>query len=77
MSESAFRKIILECRHKWKEAWSKEYGEMEEDRLFETILKYMKDWMMVECEKELITVLPAVGRLAGQYPVDYKGGGEE
>ena len=28
-------------RRKWKDAWSKEYGEMDEDRLVETILKYM------------------------------------
>lgn len=40
-------------------------------------LKYMTDWMMVRSEEERITVLPAVGRLAGQYPSDYKGDGEE
>ena len=39
--------------------------------------KYMTDWMMVRSEEERITVLPAVGRLAGQYPSDYKGDGEE
>lgn len=55
----------------------KEYCEMDEDRLVETILKYMTDWMMVRSEEERITVLPAVGRLAGQYPSDYKGDGEE
>ena len=33
--------------------------------------------MMVRSEEERITVLPAVGRLAGQYPSDYKGDGEE
>ena len=45
---------------------------MDEDRLVETILKYMTDWMMVRSEEERITVLPAVGRLAGQYPSDTK-----
>lgn len=50
---------------------------MDEDRLVETILKYMTDWMMVRSKEERITVLPAVGRLAGQYPSDYKGDGEQ
>ena len=77
MTKQAFSRIITNCRNKWKNAWSKEYCEMDEDRLVETILKYMTDWMMVRSEEERITVLPAVGRLAGQYPSDYKGDGEE
>lgn len=77
MSESTFRDIIVGSRRKWKDAWSKEYGEMDEDRLVETILKYMEDWMMADRRENQIVILPAVGRLAGQYPADYKGGGEE
>ena len=50
---------------------------MDEDRLVETVLKYMTDWMMVRSEEDWIIVLPAVGRLTGQYPSDYKGDGEE
>lgn len=77
MTIQALSGIIINCRNKWKNAWSKEYCEMDEDRLVETVLKYMTDWMMVRCEEEWIIVLPAVGRLAGQYPSDYKGDGEE
>ena len=77
MPESTFRDIIVGSRRKWKDAWSKEYGEMDEDRLVETILKYMEDWMMADRRENQIVILPAVGRLAGQYPADYKGGGEE
>lgn len=72
MSESTFRDIIVGSRRKWKDAWSKEYGEMDEDRLVETILKYMEDWMMADRRENQIVILPAVGRLAGQYPADYK-----
>ena len=50
---------------------------MDEDRLLETILGYMKNWMMVRCEEDNITVLPSVGRAAGYYPDDFKGGTEE
>lgn len=77
MTKQEFSRIITSCRNKWKNAWSKEYCEMDEDRLVETILKYMTDWMMVRSKEEQIIVLPAVGRLAGQYPSDYKGDGEE
>lgn len=77
MTRQAFSTIVINCRNKWKNAWSKEYGEMDNDRLVETVLKYMTDWMMVRSEEEWIIVLPAVGRLAGQYPSDYKGDGEK
>ena len=77
MTRQAFSTIVINCRNKWKNAWSKEYGEMDNDRLVETVLKYMMDWMTVRSEEEWIIVLPAVGRLAGQYPSDYKGDGEK
>ena len=68
MPESTFRDIIVGSRRKWKDAWSKEYGEMDEDRLVETILKYMEDWMMADRRENQIVILPAVGRLAGAVP---------
>lgn len=37
MTKQAFSRIITNCRNKWKNAWSKEYCEMDEDRLVETI----------------------------------------
>ena len=77
MTKQVFSRIIINCRNKWKNAWSKEYCEMDEDRLVETVLRYMTDWMMVRSEEDWIIVLPAVGRLTGQYPSDYKGDGEE
>ncbi|MCI5494679.1 MAG: TIGR02678 family protein [Lachnospiraceae bacterium] len=77
MTRQEFSKIVTDSRNKWKNAWSKEYCEMDEDRLVDAILKYMTDWMMVRSVEERIIVLPAVGRLAGQYPSDYKGDGEE
>lgn len=76
MPRTEFLRIIFECRHKWKDAWSKEYCEMDDGRLVDTVLKYMKDWMLVRCDGEWIIVLPAVGRLTGSYPADYKGDGE-
>lgn len=77
MPEQAFAELVISGRQQWREAWSKEYCEMEKDRLVDTILKYMKDWMLVRCENDRVIVLPGAGRLTGQYPADYRGGREE
>lgn len=50
---------------------------MDEDRLVETVLGYMKNWLMVRCGEKEITVLPAAGRLMGYYPADFKGGNRD
>lgn len=74
MPRQMFEELVINCRQQWKEAWSKEYREMDKDRLVETILKYMKDWMLIRCEDETVIILPGAGRLTGQYPADYQGG---
>lgn len=74
MTRSNFTEIVLDCRKKWSNAWSKEFREMDEEKLLETILEYMKSWMMLRCDGEELTVLPAVGRITGYYPKDFKGG---
>lgn len=76
MTRSNFAEIVLDCRKKWSNAWSKEFREMDEEKLLETILEYMKSWMMLRCDGEEVTVLPAVGRITGYYPEDFKGGTE-
>ena len=63
-----------DCRMALKDAWSKEYREMEEDKLIEAVASYMKNWMMLRICGEQIIILPAVGRAAGSYPEDFKGG---
>lgn len=74
LSRSRFAEIVSDCRSQWYDAWSKEFREMDEDKLLDTIMAYMKDWMMLQCDEDQITVLPAVGRIAGYYPEDFEGG---
>lgn len=66
--------MVSDCRKQWNEAWSKEFREMEEDKLFSTVLEYMKSWMMLQCDGDEITILPATGRISGYYPKDFEGG---
>ena len=73
MSRKKFADLVHECRDKWLAGWSKEFREMDEKKLLETIVKYMEDWLMIRCENVQIVIYPATGRLSGVYPDDFKG----
>ncbi len=73
MSRKKFADLVHECRGKWLTGWSKEFREMDEKKLLETIVKYMEDWLMIRCENEQIVIYPVTGRLSGVYPDDFKG----
>ncbi|MBR2215318.1 MAG: TIGR02678 family protein [Selenomonadaceae bacterium] len=58
---------------KTKQGWTKEYREMSLKRLAETLLAEMVSWGMARvAEDGLITLLPALFRLEGEYPTDYR-----
>ncbi len=69
---SDFEKLVWDCRETWKEAWSKEYREMEKRKLIENVRKYMTDWMMLRRQDSGYEILPAAGKLSAVYPRDYK-----
>lgn len=69
--------MILSCRREWRGGWSKEYREMEEERLVENVLEYMAGWLMIRCDGERMVIFPSAGRTAGVYPKDFKGGDVE
>lgn len=69
--------LILSCRRMWGAGWSKEYREMDEERLVEQVLEYMADWLMIRQEGDRLVILPSAGRTAGIYPEDFKGGDGE
>lgn len=77
MKMEEFSVLLEECRREGEKGWSKEYREMEEEKILENVLEYMKNWLMIRIKGEAITVFPAVGRMAGIYPQDFKGGMEE
>ena len=63
---------IGECRDRWQAAWSKEYREMEWEKLVQTVEGYMENWMLLRREGKQLCVYPAVGKLTGFYPADYE-----
>ena len=71
ISESQFGELLAECKVKYESAWSKEYREMDESKVTESVVRYMKNWMLLS-DGDGIKVLPAAGKLIGKYPKDFK-----
>ena len=74
LSRLQFDGLIFECRRRFFPGWSKEYREMNENKLSNEVFSYMKSFCMVK-EDPLgreIYILPIVGKVIGNYPADYK-----
>lgn len=74
VTREAFGALIQSCRRACVGGWSKEYREMDEDRLTEHVTEYMKHWLMIREDETRITIYPSVGRTRGVYPDDFEGG---
>ena len=71
VSGRRFSELILSCRKKWGEGWSKEYREIDDAKLADTVINYMNNWMLIREDEDTVIILPAVGRQAGFYPKDF------
>lgn len=56
---------------------SREFREMDEERLIGLVRRYLLDWMLLREEPGTAVFLPAAGKLRGFYPEDYEGGKTE
>lgn len=74
LNKEEFKKIIKELKNEKSIGWSKEYRECSLDKLMNDILKYMKEFLMVDEDEDNIIIYPLVGKIIGDYPSDYKGG---
>ena len=73
LTDEEFADLLFSCRKQWKSGWSKEFREMEEEKLLQTVTEYMKNWMMLRQVEHQVILPPAVGRLTGVYPDDFEG----
>ena len=73
LTDEEFADRLFSCRKQWKSGWSKEFREMEEEKLLQTVTEYMKNWMMLRQVEHQVILPPAVGRLTGVYPDDFEG----
>jgi len=71
LTRKEFADFLFFAKEQWQSGWSKEYREMEKEKLLRGVLEYMKNWMLLKVVDDQIILLPAVGRTAGVYPEDF------
>ena len=71
-SKKAFQEELYDCRGRYSPAWSKEYREMDDDKLLTAVISYMKSWMMIDESDGEIVIYPAAGKMIGNYPVEFE-----
>jgi hypothetical protein len=54
-------------------AWSKEYREMDSERIIKNVKEYMIQWMILSRQGKDYEILPSAGKFTAVYPADYKG----
>ena len=72
ISKVEFLRLIRNVKEKYGFGFSKEYREMEEEKLFSDVKKYMKEFDMLrekEDTNELI-IMPICFKILGKYPKD-------
>lgn len=71
LTKKEFADFLFSAKEQWQSGWSKEYREMEKEKLLRGVLEYMKNWMLLKMVDDQVILLPAVGRTAGVYPEDF------
>lgn len=74
LSREEFAGLVRECRRTWERVWSKEYREMDDEKLLRNVTDYMKSWLFLRSDGERVTLMPSIGKLAGFYPDEVQGG---
>lgn len=71
ISNEEFVRIIIDCKEDFAEGWSKEYREMNDQKLIQDILEYMQKWMFISQTNDMVMIMPSAGKFVGQYNKDY------
>ena len=66
-------KLVREVKTRFSKGFSKEYREMEEDKLTLDIVDYMKQFDMIRENKDTkeYIIMPIVSKIIGKYPKDF------
>lgn len=68
VSKQRFDNMLLSCRTENMNGFSKEYREMDDEKLVNIVSRYMLNWKMIECMEDSVCILPAAGKFVGYYP---------
>ena len=73
ISEIQLTKLVREVKTRFSKGFSKEYREMEEDKLVLDIVEYMKQFDMIRENKDTkeYIIMPIISKIIGKYPKDF------
>ena len=70
-----FLRLIRSVKEKYSKGFSKEYREMEEEKLMQAVIKHMKEFDMIRENKETkeVIIMPMCFKIIGKYPRNFGG----
>ncbi len=71
LSKQKFHEFITEYRKEIYDGLSKEFREMSDEKLINTVIAYMKDWLMIEETTENYKICDGIFKTCGKYPKDF------
>lgn len=74
VSEEEFRGVTEECRKRYGSGFIKTYREMTSGDFYQEVKAYLESVELIEARGKQVVIWPAAGKIAGQYPWDYKPG---
>lgn len=74
ISKQQFLMISEECKRRYGNGWIKTYREMTMGEFCKKLKEYMILMEMIMEKHDQVIVYPIVGKVAGRYPKDFKGG---
>lgn len=69
--KEALHGFITEYRKELSEGLSKEFREMSDEKLIDTVVMYMKNWMMINETDENYHICDGIFKTCGRYPKDF------
>ena len=73
ISNVQMSRLIKEVKEKYQRGFSKEYREMEEEKLLKEVVNYMKEFDMIRENQETneYIIMPMCFKIIGKYPKDF------
>ncbi len=71
IDKDKFHEMICDCRDKFSAGLSKEYREISEIKLIDSVVRYMINWKMIEIDDNAYLLRDGLFKTAGRYPKDF------
>lgn len=72
-----FEQMLKGVKKDFGSGFTKNYREMPDGEFVKEVLAQMELWTFLKREAQEIVIYPSAGKMAGAYPEDYTGGGDE